>query len=282
MSELLKGAPVALQLTEELKERCRVLTGKGIKPCLALIRVGEREDDLFYERAILKRCEAVGILVRQFVFKSSAHSGEILSAIDTVNTDPGIHGCLIFRPLPDKALEEQCAGLLDPKKDVDGMTSGALSRVFTGEGEGFPPCTAASCMEILKHYGIELSGKNAVVIGRSLVIGKPVAMMLLNENATVTICHSKTADLPAICRRADIIVAALGRAGFVGPRFVREGQVIIDVGINADEEGNPVGDVCPDVADMVFALTPVPGGVGSVTTAVLASHVIEGAEESLL
>ena len=279
MAEIWKGAPVAAALTEELIRRREALETKGITPALAIVRAGDRGDDVAYERAAMKRCEKIGIAVRQFLLPVDCTQEDLIRVMHQVSEDRGIHGCLLFRPLPDKRMSEAVFRELDPRKDVDGMTHTSLASVFTGEGDGFPPCTAQACMEMLDYYGTDLTGKRAVVIGRSLVIGRPVAMMLQHRNATVTICHTRTQDIPSITRGADIVVASAGRVGLVGAEYVSPGQTVLDVGINVDEEGNLCGDVMFDeVEPVVAALTPVPAGIGSVTTAVLAKHVILAAE----
>ena len=278
MAELLKGAPVARALTEELAARCVALRGQGIVPTLAIVRVGEREDDLSYERGALKRCEKVGIEAR----RADVSQDELLAAIEGINADPAVHGCLMFRPLPAGLDEDAVAAALDPAKDVDSMTPASLLTTLSGRGEGFAPCTAEAVLALLDHYGVELDGAKVAVVGRSLVIGRPVAALLTARNATVTTCHTHTRDLAAECRAADIVVAAVGRARTIGADAVREGQTIIDVGINWDEAaGKLVGDVDFDAAEpIVDAITPVPGGVGAVTTAILAKHVIEAAERA--
>lgn len=282
MAELLKGAPAAKAITAELKTCSDALRGRGIVPCLAIVRVGNREDDLSYERGAVKRCEKAGIEVRHFLLPETLRDSQLTETIRTINDDAAIHGCLMFRPLPDRTMEQKACELLDPAKDVDCMTERSLASVFTGNDEGYPPCTAQACMELLDYYGIDPAGKRVTVIGRSLVIGKPVSMMLQFRNATVTMCHTKTVDMPAICREADILVAAAGRAGLVTREYVTEGQTVIDVGINVDKNGKLCGDVAFDeVEPVVSAITPVPAGVGSVTTAVLAKHVIEAAEKSI-
>ena len=280
MATLLKGLPVAKALTEQLATRTRELKDKGITPTLAIVRVGERSDDLAYERGACKRCEAVGIAVRKFVLSEGCTQGELLSTIEAINADAGIHGCLMFRPLPASLDEDAACAALDPAKDVDCATAGSLYGVFAGRRVGFPPCTAEACIEVLDHYGYNLAGAEVTVIGRSLVIGKPVSMMLQARNATVTMCHTRTRDLAAACRRADILVVAAGHIGTVGADAVREGQVVLDVGINWDDAaGKLCGDVLFDeVEPVVDAITPVPGGIGSVTTAVLAKHVVAAAE----
>lgn len=281
MAELLKGAAVAAALTEELAKRAQALKAAGAGPVLAIVRVGERPDDISYENAAVKRCAKAGVEVKQFILPADCPQQQLLDTIRAVNADPAIHGCLMFRPLPDRGMEEAACALLAPEKDVDCMTPASLAAVFTGKGAGYPPCTAQACMEILAHYGVDLTGKRAAVIGRSLVVGKPVSMLLQAKNATVTMCHTRTADLAGTCRGAEILVAAAGRAGVVTGDFAAPGQVVIDVGINVDEDGRLRGDVDFDaVAPVVGAITPVPGGVGAVTTAVLCKHVIEAAEKA--
>lgn len=282
MAQLLKGLPVANALTETLVERVAALNAKNVTPTLAILRVGERGDDISYETGAMKRCAKVGIAVRQFLLKADCSKEELLDTIREINEDPSIHGCLMFRPLPDKAMEEAACALLSPEKDVDCMTVGSLATVFTGKGAGYPPCTAQACIELLDHYEIPLQGKRVTVIGRSLVIGKPVSMMLQARNATVTMCHTKTVDMAQICRNAEILVVAAGKAGVVDRSFASPGQIVVDVGINVNAEGKLCGDVMfEDVEPIVEAITPVPGGVGSVTTAVLAKHVIQAAEKTL-
>ena len=282
MAELLKGVPAATKITEELSARCERLKASGITPTLEILRVGDKPEDLSYEKGIEKRCAKIGITVKKIILPSSASKDEILGHVHEINNDDSIHGCLMFRPLDDKDTESSAREILDPSKDVDCMTDDSLAGLFTGSGTGYPPCTAQACIELLDFYGIDLAGKNVAVIGRSLVIGRPVSMLLLNRNATVTICHSKTHDLPSICRNADVIIAAIGKPKFVGAEFVSEGQTVIDVGINVDESGNLCGDVDFDsVSGVVRAVSPVPGGVGALTTAVLAKHVIESAENLL-
>lgn len=280
MAELLKGAPAAAALSEELILRAEALKAKGVVPTLAIVRVGENPDDISYERGAMKRCEKVGIEVKNFILPADASREAVLGAVEEINKDDGIHGCLVFRPLASKELEAEVCTLLDPAKDLDCMTNGSLAGVFTGQEAGYPPCTAQACIELLDHYGIEISGKRAVVIGRSLVIGRPVAMMLMQRNATVTICHTRTADMPSVAREADIIIAAAGRIATVTKDFVKKGQVVVDVGINLDADGKLCGDVSFDeVEPIVAAISPVPAGVGSVTTAVLAKHCIDAAEK---
>lgn len=281
MAEHWKGAPVAQALTERLIVKANQLKVQGIVPTLAIVRVGERPEDLSYERGALKRCEKVGIRVRQFTLPEESSHGDLLAVIEQINADREIHGCLLFRPLPPQIDEAAICAALDPAKDVDGITAGSLASVFTGSGAGYPPCTAQACMEILNYYGCDLTGKRAVVVGRSLVVGKPLSMLLLGKNATVTLCHTRTADLAAECRRAEVLIAAAGRANMIGRDHLAPGQLVLDVGINVDENGNLVGDVDFAAADeIVGAVTPVPGGVGAVTTSVLAAHVLQAVEQA--
>lgn len=280
MAKLLLGLPVADALTEELTHKVADLAERGITPTLAIVRVGERDDDLSYERGALKRCEKVGIAVRQFVLPADCSQDELMAVINEVNTDAAINGCLMFRPLPKTLDEAAACAALDPAKDVDCITEGSLYGVFANRPVGFAPCTAEACIEVLDHYGYDLTGARVTVVGRSLVIGKPVSMMLQAKNATVTMCHTRTRDLAAECRDAEILVVAAGHIGTVGADAVAPGQVVIDVGINWNESlGKLCGDVSFDeVEPTVAAITPVPRGVGSVTTAVLAKHVVLAAE----
>lgn len=280
MAELLKGKAVADSLTEKNIKAVENLKADGIVPTLAIMRVGENPSDLSYERGALKRAENTGVAVKQFIYDADIVQEELLSEIEKINKDDSIHGVLIFRPLPKHIDDKAVCDTLAPSKDMDGITSGSMAGVFMDSGEGYPPCTAAACMEIMDHYGVELQGKKVTVMGRSLVIGKPVAMMAMKKNATVTVCHSKTEieDFKAAGRNADIVIAALGKAKMVDKERLGENQVIIDVGINVDEDGKLCGDVDFDAAEPKAAMiTPVPGGVGSVTTAVLMKHVIEAA-----
>ncbi len=280
MAEILKGAPAAAAITEDLIARAEGLKAGGTVPCLAILRVGERADDLAYERGARKRCEKVGIAVRQFVLPADTEQAALMQAIGDINRDPAIHGCLMFRPLPRHLDEKAACGALAPAKDVDGITVGSMAKVFSGMGFGFAPCTAQSCLEILRYYGADPAGKRAVVIGRSLVIGRPVAMLLMSANATVTICHTRTRNMPEIVRDADIVVVAAGKAEAIGAEYFRAGQTVLDVGINWSEtKQRLVGDVdFETVEPIVGAISPVPAGVGAVTTAVLCKHVIEAAE----
>lgn len=279
MADLLLGKPVADSMAADIVARAKALTASGKQPTLAIVRVGERPDDLTYERSAMKRADACGIAVKQFVLPAGASTDDVLAAVATVNSDDSIHGCLLFRPLPEGIDEQAVCNALDPAKDIDGITRGSLATLLAGTGEGFAPCTAAACIDILDHYGIDPQGKKAVVLGRSLVIGKPVALMLLARNATVTVCHSRTQDLASAVRDADIVVCATGRARAYGADLFAPGQTVLDVGINFDDEGNLCGDADFDaVESVVSAITPVPRGVGSVTTVAMLRNVVIAAE----
>ncbi len=279
MADLLLGKPVADAMAADIVARAKALTASGKQPTLAIVRVGERPDDLTYERSAMKRADACGIAVKQFVLPVDASTDNVLAAVATVNSDDSIHGCLLFRPLPEGIDEQAVCNALDPAKDIDGITRGSLATLLAGTGEGFAPCTAAACIDILDHYGIDPQGKKAVVLGRSLVIGKPVALMLLARNATVTVCHSRTQDLASAVRDADIVVCATGRARAYGADLFAPGQTVLDVGINFDDEGNLCGDADFDaVESVVSAITPVPRGVGSVTTVAMLRNVVIAAE----
>ena len=283
MAELLKGAPVAAALSEKMAADVAALKEQGVTPTLAILRVGQRDDDLSYERGAMKRCEKVGVAVKNVVLPADVDSDTFFATLEDLNEDDSVHGILMFRPLPKQLDGEKARKLLSPAKDVDGCTDGSLAGVFTNTALGFPPCTARAAMEILKYYGVELKGKRVAVIGRSLVIGRPVAMMLMHANATVTICHTRTVDVPSITRDADILIAASGQMESVGAEYLREGQTVIDVGIGWNEAKQKLcGDVKFEEAEpVVAAITPVPGGVGSVTTAVLCKHVVEAAQRTL-
>ena len=281
MAKRLLGKEVNARLNARIQADCDALKARGILPTLAIIRCGERPDDLSYERGATKRAETLGVAVEKFVLPESVSKQELLDTIDAANQNDAIHGILLFRPLPKhlKADQDEISNRVDPRKDVDGMTDLSNAGVFMGKELGFAPCTPAACMEILDYYGIDCTGKSAVIIGRSLVVGKPAAMMLMGKNATVTVCHTRTRDVAAVARQADIIISAAGKLRSLTKEFVRAGQIVVDVSINWDEEkGGIAGDaVFDEIEPIVEAITPVPGGVGAVTTSVLARHVAEAA-----
>ena len=290
MAKRLLGKEDNEALVATLQTRTAALREKGVTPCLGIIRLGENPSDLSYEKGATKRAEEVGVAVKNYILPENATKEEVLAVIDQVNADDSIHGVLMFRPLPKhlKADQDEICNRLAPCKDVDSMTHMSNAGVFEGQDLGYAPCTPAACMEILDYYGIDCKGKNAVVIGRSLVVGKPAAMMLMGKNATVTTCHTRTVNTAEICKNADIIVSAAGVLNSLTADFVRPGQTVIDVSINWDANmpnakgglGAIAGDACfNEVEAIVDAITPVPGGVGSVTTSVLMKHVVEAAEK---
>ncbi|MCL1805633.1 MAG: bifunctional 5,10-methylenetetrahydrofolate dehydrogenase/5,10-methenyltetrahydrofolate cyclohydrolase [Clostridiales bacterium] len=282
MAELLKGAPVVEAINAKIIADVAVLKEKGVSPTLAILRVGERPDDISYEKTATKRCDTVGVNVKNVIFPEDVDQATVMAAVDDLNKDAGVHGVLIFRPMPKHLDGEAVRTALDPKKDIDGITDGSLAGVFANSGQGFAPCTAQACIEILDHYGIECEGKRATIVGRSLVVGKPVAMMLMAKNATITTCHTRTKDLAKTVAAAEIVIVAAGKMETVTADYFSPGQIVIDVGINwSDEKGKLVGDVKFDEAEpIVGAITPVPGGVGTVTTSVSISHVVEAAKKS--
>lgn len=278
MEHILKGAPVAAAIKARTKEQADALAARGIFPTLAVLEVGERADNAAYLRGIQKNAGSCGIEVRHVTLPEDASQNEAEAVLQSLNADASVHGILLLRPLPKQIDEAALCGMIAPEKDADCATDLSLAGVFAGKKLGFAPCTAQAVVEILKFYGAELAGARCAVVGRSLVVGRPLAMLLLNENATVTLCHSKTKDLPAATRGADIVVAALGKAKALGGEHFGENQILIDVGIHRTEEGTLCGDVDFAAAEpKATAITPVPGGVGAVTTAVLLSHVAQAA-----
>ena len=280
MGQVIKGKPVADAITAELQKDVEALKAQGIMPKLKIVRVGAREDDLAYERGALTRMEKCGIIAEVLELPVDIEQADFVKELKAVNDDPSVHGILLFRPLPKHLDMEEIKFVVDAVKDVDCMNPLNAEKIFEGDKTGYPPCTSQACVEILDHYGVELKGTKVAVIGRSMVVGKPLAMLLLDKNATITICHSRTTDLPAVCRENDVVVAAVGRAEMVKGDFIKEGAVVVDVGINVNAEGKLCGDVkfdeCVDKASMI---TPVPAGVGSVTTSVLAKHVVKACKQ---
>ncbi len=281
MADLLRGKPVADLIKRDIKTRVDDLKSRGIEPTLAVLRVGERSDDVAYESSILKSANLLGINVNVFAEQGSITTDELISIVDDINEDESIHGCLIFRPLPEDIDEVKVCNRLASEKDIDCCGAESLAGVFMDLPEGFAPATATACIEMLAHNDVALSGAKVVVVGRSLVIGKPVAMLALKENATVVLCHSKTSDLTSAMRDADVVICATGKAKMFHAQYFSPGQVVLDVGMNVDSHGLLCGDVdTDDVIDVVRAITPVPGGIGGVTTAVLLRNVVDAAERA--
>lgn len=274
--EILKGLPVANAINEKLMEQVKSI--EGPLPHLAIIRVGERPDDCSYERGAVKKMDKVGVRCTTYTFDADVDNETFQAEFDKINENPDIDGILMLRPLPKQLDEKQIENKIDPRKDLDGISPLNLAKVYAGDESGYAPCTAEAVIEMLDYAGIDIKGKRVTVVGRSLVIGKPVSMLLMKRNATVTVCHTKTVDMAGTCKNAEILVAAAGSARMIKKEYVADGAVVIDVGINVDDEGNLCGDVDFDaISDIAAAATPVPGGVGSVTTSVLAKHLVKAA-----
>lgn len=274
--EILKGLPVANAINEKLMEQVKSI--EGPLPHLAIIRVGERPDDCSYERGAVKKMDKVGVRCTTYTFDADIDNDTFQAEFDKINENPDIDGILMLRPLPKQLDEKQIENKIDPRKDLDGISPLNLAKVYAGDESGYAPCTAEAVIEMLDYAGIDIKGKRVTVVGRSLVIGKPVSMLLMKRNATVTVCHTKTVDMAGTCKNAEILVAAAGSARMLRKEYVANGAVVIDVGINVDDEGNLCGDVDFDaISDIAAAATPVPGGVGSVTTSVLAKHLVKAA-----
>ena len=281
MGEIIKGKPVGDAISEVLKSECEELVKGGIQPKLAILRVGAKANDLSYEKGALKKCEAIGIETEVTELPDGTTQEQYIETLQKLNDDSSVHGILTFRPLPEGIDEEVIKNIIAPEKDVDCFSPMNTAKLMEGDKTGFPPCTPTAVVEILKYYNVPLKGANVVVLGRSMVVGKPVSMLLLGENSTVTICHSKTKDLPKVCAKADVLVVGVGRARMVTSDYIKEGAVVIDVGINAKPEGGGIcGDVdTDDVVRKASMVTPVPAGVGSVTTSILAKHVIKACKQ---
>lgn len=272
----LKGAAVSAKIKEQVET---LLTGlKGKTPKLAIVRVGERPDDLSYERGALKKMESFGLMGDSFAFPQDITDEAFKEEFAKINENPDIDGILLLRPLPKQIKEKDIEHMIDPGKDLDGISPENIARVFAGDDTGFAPCTAEAVVEVLKANDISLTGKRVAIVGRSMVVGRPLSMLMLKENATVTICHTRTEDLKETCKNAQILVAAAGRARMVDASFVGTDAIVVDVGINVDEDGKLCGDVDFDSLEGTASMaTPVPGGVGAVTTAVLARHLVMAA-----
>jgi methylenetetrahydrofolate dehydrogenase (NADP+)/methenyltetrahydrofolate cyclohydrolase len=278
MNVVMKGSEVVAAMKEKMQSEIEALNKKGIMPVLAIVRVGARPDDLAYERGAKKRMESVGIGCRVFEFAETIGQAEFEKEFEKINNDPEIHGILLFRPLPKHLDEDVVRGMINPLKDVDCMSPVNIAKVFSGDESGFAPCTPEAVIEMLHHYKIDLKGKRTVVVGRSMVVGKPLSMLLLKRNATVTVCHTKTENIEKTCKDAEILIAAAGKAKMITEAHVGRDAVVIDVGINVDNDGKLCGDVdYENVLPAASYITPVPGGVGTVTSSVLAHHVIRAA-----
>ena len=272
----LRGKKVSDGIKEYVSKELETLS---FVPKLAIVRVGENPDDMSYERGATKKLKSFGLDVASYVFPQDISDEEFKKAFKDINEDDEVTGILLLRPLPRTINEKDIENMIDPKKDLDGISPINIAKVFAGDTTGFSPCTAEAVIEVLKAYNIELTGKRVTVVGRSMVVGKPVSMLLLKENATVTMTHTRTVDLKKTCSNAEIVIAAAGRAKMLNSDYCGQDAVMIDVGINVDENGKLCGDVDYATLDgKASAATPVPGGVGTVTTAVLAKHLIQAAK----
>lgn len=277
---ILSGMAVAKDITSKNKDKVKSLRVDGISPALAVLRVGDNPSDIAYEKALVKRAEVTGIRVVKYLYDCDVTEERLIADIKQINEDSGIHGVLLFRPLPSHIDEEVVCNAIDYRKDIDGVSRRSMAGVYSGSEGYFSPCTAQACIEMLDYYNIPLEGTRVCVVGRSLVIGRPVALMCMNRNATVIVLHSKTAkeDFDEACRNAEIIIAAVGRPKIIGAEQLSRDQIVLDVGTNVDEDGNLCGDVDFEAAEKIAAgITPVPGGIGKITTAVLMKHVVSAA-----
>lgn len=272
----LRGKKVSDRIKEYVSKELETLS---FVPKLAIVRVGENPDDMSYERGATKKLKSFGLDVASYVFPQDISDEDFKKDFKDINEDDEVTGILLLRPLPRTINEKDIENMIDPKKDLDGISPINIAKVFAGDTTGFSPCTAEAVIEVLKAYDIELTGKRVTVVGRSMVVGKPVSMLLLKENATVTMTHTRTVDLKKTCSDAEIVIAAAGRAKMLNSDYCGQDAVMIDVGINVDENGKLCGDVDYATLDgKASAATPVPGGVGTVTTAVLAKHLIQAAK----
>lgn len=283
MAIVLSGKAVADKIKQDCQQQAAQLRKQGSIPRLQIIRVGERTDDVYYQKSLEKACAATNIDCTVTVLDEKIGQQGLEQQLSQAAQDPAVHGILLFSPLPKGYDLTAAVSLIPTAKDVDCLNPLSSGVIFTGCGEAYPPCTAAAVMEMLKYYDAQLSGRNVTIVGRSLVVGKPLSMLLLAQNATVTIAHSYSEDLPAICRRADVVIAAAGRAKMFRGNYFTPGQVAIDVGIN-DDPDNP-GHICGDIdyetaEQIVAAISPVPGGIGSITSAIMCAHVIDACAKS--
>ncbi len=276
--KILKGAEVSARIKEQVQKALAGAGREGLPPKLVIVRVGERPDDLSYERGALKKMDAFGLRAQSYAFPQDISDEDFKKEFRAINEDPDVTGILLLRPLPKQIREKDIVEMIDPAKDLDGISMTNVAKVFMGDPSGFAPCTAEAVVEVLKANEIPISGKRVTIVGRSLVVGKPLAMLLMKENATVTVCHTRTADLAGTCRQAEILAAAAGRAKMLNADYVGQDAIVLDVGINVDAEGKLCGDVdFESIQDKASMATPVPGGIGTVTTAVLAKHLVRAA-----
>ena len=274
----LKGAEVSAKITEQVQAE---LEGwRGPVPKLAIIRVGEKADDISYERGAIKKMESFGLQACSYVYPENISHEEFKKEFQKINQSLDVAGILLLCPLPRQVREKEIKEMIDPAKDLDGISPVNIAKVFAGDDSGFAPCTAEAVVEILKNNNVPIEGKRVAIVGRSMLVGKPLSMLMLKENATVTVCHTRTRNLEEVCQEAEILVAAAGRAKLLDQRFVAPGAVVVDVGIHVGSDGKLCGDVdFGQIQEKASMATPVPGGVGAVTTAVLAKHLLKAAKQ---
>lgn len=282
MPEILAGKSVADSIYDKLSKKISKLSRLGIKPCIASVRVGNNASDISYENGISKTCEMLDVEHKKVLLDDKITTDKLIAQIKKLNKDKSVHGVLIFRPLPKNIDNNKVLESLSCDKDIDGVTISSLSGIFTDRNIGYPPCTAMACVECLKYYDIDLTGKRVCIIGRSLVVGKPLSMLMLKENATVTICHSKTNSLREITKQSDIVIACVGKTKLIDDTYLKTGQIVIDVGINVDNSGKLCGDVdTVSAASMGCSVSPVPGGIGAITRAVLMRNLVDAADRAV-
>jgi methylenetetrahydrofolate dehydrogenase (NADP+)/methenyltetrahydrofolate cyclohydrolase len=280
-AQILDGKAIAAGIRNTVKQQVEKLVQRGTTPGLAVVLVGDNPASQVYVRMKEKACDSVGIRSTKHLLPANATQSDLDTLIERLNADPQVHGILVQLPLPAGLDTYQVMRLIDPKKDIDGFHPDNVGRLCTGEGDGFIPCTPAGIMELIRQTQRPLTGAKAVVIGRSNIVGKPIAMLLLQANATVKICHSRSADLAAECQSADVLVSAVGRPGLVRGDWIKPGAIVIDVGTSRTADGSLAGDVCFDEAVKVAGfITPVPGGVGPMTIAMLLANTVIAAERS--
>lgn len=283
MPKLLSGVPVSEDLCRRIRSGTALLREREILPTVGIVRVGARPEDLSYERGFTRRAQSLGIAVTRTLLPEDVSESELIQVLQEINDSRRIHGCLLFRPLPDQLNTQAVLSTLRPEKDIDSMTSASMGALVARGSAGFPPCTAAACIELLHYYQVELPGKNIVMVGSGATVGMPTAILLMNQGATVSVCNVLTDPdrLKELCRNADIIISAAGKAGLIGRSHVSPGQVVVDVGFSPGPDGKLCGDVdFQQVEPIVAAITPVPGGVGAVTSTVLAAHTVKAALQS--
>lgn len=280
MAKIIDGKAISAEIREEIKQRTARLVEKGVTPGLAVVLVGDDPASAVYVRNKQRACEQVGFYSEQIILSADTEIPELRAVIERLNADPRVHGILVQLPLPPQLDEREVIMLIDPEKDVDAFHPVNVGRIVSG-GYRFAPCTPAGIMQLLRRSGIEVAGRECVVVGRSNIVGKPMALLLLEANGTVTVCHSRTVALPDVCRRADILVCAVGRPGFITADMVKPGATVIDVGINRLPDGHLAGDVdFAGVERVAGAITPVPGGVGPMTITMLLENTLRAAENS--